>query len=76
MKKRKNYLMCIAIVLIALLLLGGIGVIIINAHVKNRVSDQILTPEQAAQLKDVDCILVLGCQVHEDGTRSRRCRKN
>ena len=74
MKKRKNYLMWIAIVLIALLLLGGIGVIIINAHVKNRVSDQILTPEQAAQLKDVDCILVLGCQVHEDGTPSHMLR--
>lgn len=60
--------------LIALLLLGGIGVIIINAHVKNRVSGQILTPEQAAQLKDVDCILVLGCQVLDNGEPSHMLR--
>lgn len=31
---------------------------------------QILSPEQAAELENVDCILVLGCGVREDGTPS------
>lgn len=48
----------------ALLLLG------INLWVTCSVSDRILTQEQAAQLQDVDCIIILGCQVRSDGTPS------
>lgn len=73
-KKRKKYLMWIAIVLIGLFLLGCAGILIINICMKNSVSKQILTPEEAAQLQDVDCILVLGCQVHEDGEPSHMLR--
>lgn len=54
-----------------LLCLGilGIGAVIgINAAVKCSVADQILSAEQAAQLANVDCILVLGCGVYADGT--------
>lgn len=40
----------------------------INAVVKGCVEDQILSVEDAAQLSDVDCILVLGCGVYDDGT--------
>ncbi|MBE6978103.1 MAG: SanA protein [Ruminococcaceae bacterium] len=57
----------------AILCLGflGIGAVFgINAIVKGSVKSQILPPEAAAQLADVDCILVLGCGIHSDGTPS------
>lgn len=42
----------------------------INAHVIYSSSEYILSPESAAQLNDVDCILVLGCKVHSNGAPS------
>lgn len=45
----------------------------INVHVKKRVSDRILEPEQIPGEK-MDCILVLGCQVKEDGQPSHMLR--
>ena len=42
----------------------------INLWVTESVRDNILAEEQAAQLQDVDCIIVLGCQVRSDGTPS------
>lgn len=55
------------------LVLGVMGVVTvfgINAWVKGSVSDRIVTQEAAAALEDVDCIVVLGCQVRDDGTPS------
>ena len=66
--------MWIAISLSALILLGCLGVFSVNALVKHRVKDNILTPEQATELSGVDCILVLGCKVHDDGTPSAMLR--
>ena len=37
---------------------------------KKSTADQILSPEEAATLTDVDCILVLGCYVHDSGRPS------
>ena len=56
--------------LLCLALLGGMTVLGINGHVKKSTSDQILSPEDAAVLTDVDCILVLGCYVHASGRPS------
>ena len=42
----------------------------IDAFVRLSVDDYILTAEQAAELADVDCIVVLGCKVYDDGTPS------
>ncbi len=42
----------------------------INAYVKGSVKDRILTPQEAEDLDDVDCILILGCGVRSDGTPS------
>ena len=67
MKKRIIKALCI---LSCLGLLGICVVFGINAVVKATTRSNILTPEQAAQLTDVDCILVLGCGVHSDGTPS------
>jgi len=59
----------ITLVLILALLVAG-GVFGINAYVKDRAAEKILTPEAAAELEGVDCILVLGCLVHSDGEPS------
>ncbi len=51
-------------------LLGGCTLLLANGHVKGSTRSQILSPEQAAELENVDCILVLGCLVKADGTPS------
>ena len=49
----------------------GVGSLFgVNAIVKGTVDENILTVEEAAALQDVDCILVLGCGVHDDGSPS------
>ena len=67
MRKRIKKILCW---LLCLAILGTSVVSVINAIVKGSAGDQILTPEQAAALEDVDCILVLGCYVHENGNPS------
>ena len=42
----------------------------INDWVIQSTASQIITSEQASNLEDVDCILVLGCAVRPDGTPS------
>ncbi len=57
---------------IVLLILGIIGityVFSVNAYVKKSVEDKIISIEKASSL-DVDCILVLGAGVRNDGTPS------
>ena len=67
---RKRKILRAFCVLVCLGLLGLIAVFGINAYVKGSVRDQILSVEEAAELQDVDCILVLGCFVRGDGTPS------
>ena len=58
--KTKKTRRIICICLIAVLALGilGFGAVFgINAYVVGSTSDQILSPEDAALLEDVDCIL-------------------
>lgn len=45
-------------------------VLSINCYVVLSTKKKILSVDQAAQLQNVDCILVLGCGVHPDGTPS------
>lgn len=59
--------------MIGILVLGILGVFLllgINQYIKQTVKKDILTASQAKDLKDVDCILVLGAGVREDGTPS------
>ena len=73
MKKRnklKRVLLTCFAVMVCLGILGVALVFGINAWVKGSVKEYILTEEQAAELADVDCILVLGCKVGADGTLS------
>ena len=58
------------IVILALGVLGAGTLFGIDAWVRHSVRDHILTEEQALSLQDVDCIVVLGCKVYDDGTPS------
>ena len=69
-KKLTKILKISLITLLSLTLVGSLSVLGLNLWVCGTVKDQILTEEQAAKLQDVDCIIVLGCQVHSDGTPS------
>ena len=70
MKTYQKILIIIAACLLCAALLGTSALLLANAHVKGSTKAQILTPEQAATLEDVDCIIVLGCLVKSDGTPS------
>ena len=68
-KTKKNLLKALCI----LLILGFLGVAAIagiNGIVIGTATPRILSPQEAAQLEDVDCILVLGCLVGGDGVPS------
>ena len=65
---------CIKIItglVVGAIVLGAGAVFGINAYVKDAATKRILTPQEAAELSDVDCILVLGCGIHADGSPSR-----
>lgn len=67
---RKRIIFKIVICLLALILVGFVAVIGIDGYVTSSVSERIIPPEEAAELQDVDCILVLGCLVKDNGTPS------
>lgn len=73
MKKRKA-LKITVIVLCSLFLLGLISVFAVNGYVVAKGKDRIISTDKAATITDVDCIIVLGCQVKEDGTLSHMLR--
>ena len=59
------------IVLIICFIAGIAGLVAgVNAYVKDKGDDAIITSEESEKLKDVDCIIVLGCLVLKDGTPS------
>lgn len=66
----KKILKKVFIIVASICLVAFIYLISINAYVKCSTKEQIITPEKAEQLEDVDCILVLGCLVRPDGTPS------
>ena len=73
MRKKDKTKRILLICLVAAVILGVLAVALllgINSWVKSSVRDYILTEEQAAQLTNMDCILVLGCKVGADGTLS------
>lgn len=60
-------------ILLCLLLLGVVGVITlfgINGYIKASSEKKIISVEEATGLEDVDCILILGARVWEDGRLS------
>lgn len=70
MSKKIKILLTIVAVLAVLALLAGIAVLCVNARVKSVANKRIINADEARELSDVDCILVLGCLVRADGTPS------
>ena len=70
MKKSVKIVVIVAIIFVGLIIAGLVALFGLNAMVKATAKDQILSVEQAASLENVDCILVLGCGIHDDGTPS------
>ena len=70
MRNRKKILLTVLVFFLIACAVGGTTVLGINAYVMGSVSERILTTDQAAQLTDVDCILVLGCKVKDSGEPS------
>ena len=70
MKTKKKTLRRIFCLFLCLCILGITALTVINTAVKLSTEKQILTAADAAKLEGIDCILVLGCGVREDGTPS------
>ena len=66
MQLPKGFKIMIILLIVALCIafLIGIYALCVNAYMVNSTKDKILTPEESAELSDVDCILVLGAGVH------------
>ncbi|MBO5868028.1 MAG: YdcF family protein [Oscillospiraceae bacterium] len=69
-QKNRKVLRIVIWVCVALAIAGVLTVAGINCWVTGDAGKQFLTEEQASSLQDVDCIIVLGCQVKSDGTPS------
>ena len=66
-EKRRKTLKILLKIFIVLVILGIIGICTalgISGYVKSSASDRIISPEAAAELRDIDCIIVLGCRVN------------
>lgn len=70
MHKKKKIVPRMLCVLLCLGILGALGIAAVNGYVKASTKDRILSGDEASKLEAVDCILVLGCGVWEDGTPS------
>lgn len=64
----------IVIVILCLAFVGISTIFIISCHVKLAGRERILSLEEAAKLENVDCIIVLGCLVYDDGSPSYMLR--
>lgn len=72
--KAKKFLKTAFIVFLCLAVVGTATLFTINGYVKASAKDRILTTQKAAELEDVDCIIILGCQVKDDGSLSHMLR--
>lgn len=68
--KQMNAVKKTGIILLCLAVLAVAAIFGINAYVKGSTDERMRTTERASELEDVDCILVLGCQVKADGKPS------
>ncbi len=64
----KRILQTISLIAAGLLILGALAVLLLNLIVCRSTASRIINVDDAAEVKDADCILVLGCGVHEDGS--------
>lgn len=74
MKRIKRVFRALIISVLSITLVCVLAITGINLYVKGVASKNIITAKQATKLSDVDCIIVLGCQVKPDGTPSAMLR--
>lgn len=65
-KKIIKVIKIVFIVMVIIIAVVGIGVLGTNLYVRCSVKDRILKPDEAKELEDVDCILVLGASVQNN----------
>ena len=70
MKVKKQILRSLFCWVLALGILGIGALTVIDASIRISSGKRILSQEEAAELEGVDCILVLGCLVHDSGRPS------
>lgn len=68
--KQKNILRIIIIILLSIFILVSAVLTSTNVYMISKVKDRIITHDEALDLEDVDCIIVLGCFVRPDGSPS------
>ncbi len=68
--KFKKFVKNFFIVLLCIIAFGAASVLGVNGYVQLSSRNKIISPEEATKLEDVDCIIVLGCQVKPDKTPS------
>ena len=68
--RKKRVIVRVLSVLLCLAISGFCGIALINNIVVGSTRGRILSSQEAAQLSDVDCILVLGCLVKDNGVPS------
>lgn len=68
--RKKRVIIRLISILLCLVIAGLCAVGVINGIVVGQTRDRILLPQKAAELEGVDCILVLGCLVKDDGVPS------
>ena len=66
MKKKTLIRIFLALVILGVIL--GTGVIAANVYIVQSTKSSIVSERELAALEDVDCVLVLGCGVRNDGT--------
>ncbi len=74
MRLKRKMLRTVLVVLLCFLVIGSGTLLVVNSYVKKVGEGRILSAAQAAEMDGVDCILVLGCQVHADGSLSHMLR--
>lgn len=70
MKRFLKMMKRVGIAILIVVLFIGFASVGINLYVRLSVKNRIITPERAAKLEDVDCIIVLGASVKANSTPS------
>ena len=69
-KRKLSLWMKLLLCVLVIGLVGGMALLGIDAWVVLSTKDRILTQEEAAEIADADCIIVLGCKVWDNGVPS------
>lgn len=66
----KKAVKIIIVILVLLFVVAATAAFSVDSFVKAKAKEHIITAEEATQISDADCIIVLGCRVWSDNTPS------